>query len=547
MQDTTTLIYQDIPQNKLQAKMLNNWSGMDAWVFFTIMLILIASGVWLHAIGQNSGSFLIVLFEALMLLPLIVRLPKGYGRLYDEIVSGLRGEFRQQVLHGIWWRQEDTDSRFIRWLRYRHNKHGVIPLKLVQIQAKVDGEVQRFGVLRQLDRPFDHLYIRSRGGAFASVDANRNHQAVTELANITNLIIAQAGLKLGISYLRITGPCDETKPAQFLAENMNPLIAEPDLFDLDDDTRAWADWLREDANQLRPTARTMGASETWYLIIITIKRSREWRRASKGKLSDEQLNDLPIIELGRSMVEALDASTLLELEDVHCVGLAELSTLVRCAWDVAGIDSYYRDRAAGRIPRTDEDIDRIRNESGSAAVDAALQTWPTTCIETPATGDCIKVDGNYISTLRVTALPERVRADQYLGLHYIGKAGSWNRMAMVGQSVSGNAETRNLVIGQSALVNLQAALFSNRVVQNPRWGNKRRKMADQAQEMSAHSISQQFNQLHSAVATSQRELKRNLRQLSAALNADGFPNEVVKVPDRQLAALISGCLGINRL
>jgi hypothetical protein len=291
----------------------------------------------------------------------------------------------------------------------------------------------------------------------------------------------------------------------------------------------------------------MGASKTWYLIVISIKRNREWRKASKGKLSDEQLNELEIIDLGRSMVEALGASNQLELEDVHCVGLAELSTLVRCAWDVAGIDTYFRARAAGLVPRTDEEIDIIRQESGDAAVDAALQTWPSKCIETPNTRDCIRIDDNYISTLRVTELPERIRADQYISLQYKGKANSWNRMAMVGLSVSGNTETRNLLLGQSALINAQSALAGNHVVDNPHWRNKRRQLANQTQAMSTHSVSQHFNQLHTSVANSYPELKRNRSKLSAAIGADGFPNEVVRSPDRQFAAFISGCLGINRL
>jgi hypothetical protein len=547
MQATQSLLVQEVPQNKLRGKSFSNWSRRDIRVVLNILLIIIAAGVWLHALGQDAGAALAIAVLIVGLTPLLIRLPHGYGRLYDEVASGFRGEIRQLLLKGVWWQADDTDSRFIRWLRYRRTRHGVIPLKLGVIQAKMNGRVQQIALLRELDEPYDHLFIAASGGKFSSLDPNAQQRATDELARITNRVVVQADLKLGISYLRMTGPYDPTKTLQYLQKNTNPVVAHPEQFELDEDTRAWATWLNENGNQLRPAAKRFGAADSWYLIVITIKRTREWRSASKGKLSDEELYELPIIELGRALEESLGTSSMLGLQDVHCVGLAELSCIVRCSWDVVGIEQYYHDRATGKIPTTDEEIDRIRQEHGDDAVDAALQTWPSRIIETPGKGRCIRFDDNYIAVARTVELPERTRADQFMSLHYKARIGVWSRMAMVGQSVSGRAETRNLIIGESALLNMQTAFFSNRVVQNPRWRRKQQLLQQQSNQISAHTVAQQFNTLHTVVANSEREALRQLRELRAAIADNGHVADIVTPPDRQLAAAITGCLGINRL
>jgi hypothetical protein len=134
-----------------------------------------------------------------------------------------------------------------------------------------------------------------------------------------------------------------------------------------------------------------------------------------------------------------------------------------------------------------------------------------------------------------------------MSLHYKARIGVWSRMAMVGQSVSGRAETRNLIIGESALLNMQTAFFSNRVVQNPRWRRKQQLLQQQSNQISAHTVAQQFNTLHTVVANSEREALRQLRELRAAIADNGHVADIVTPPDRQLAAAITGCLGINRL
>jgi hypothetical protein len=542
MQENITVPYQDIPANKLQAKGFVNWTGLDGFVLFTSIGVSIALGVWTH--------WLVGVAVAVFLLPLSIRLKNSLGRMYFEIAKGLYGEYIDHVLKGVLWRADDKSNKFIRWLRYkkyRRNPPSPIPLQLGRVQAMIDGKLERFSLIHQLDRPYDHIYLAARGGAFADLDINRNHRAVNELARLTNQIITQTSLKVGISYLRIKGPFDATKTAQYLRSNMNPFIANPQAFSLDPDMEAFTDWMRENSNQLRPVARSFGAAESWYVIVITIKRTHAWNTARKGKLDDQQLYDLPIVELGRAMVETLQQSSLLELADIRCLSLAELSSMVRCSLDVADIDTYYNDRAAGRIPRNDEEIDALLAEYGEDYVNDILQAWPRECIETSKKEDYLKLDGNYITTLRVTQLPQQARADQFLALHYMLNKGQWSRQAMVGESASGSAETQQLIISQSAQISLNTAFKSNRVVTSPKFKKRQRELSQQVEQLSANSVSQHFNMLITVIAPDLVAMKKGRQKVISACAANNFKTEVIKGSAFQLDAGISGMLGINRL
>ena len=550
MLETKSVAYQEIPRNKLQSKVLTNWSKPDIWVLVTSFVCVIAAWVLLHP--------LVALIAATIVISLNFRSAKSYGRNYDEMKESIRGLYITGMLGGILWQAEDTSKGLARWLRRKGffiGRGNVIPFSFAQVEAVIDEKVEKFSLLRQTDRPYDQLFIASEGGVFASLDVNQQQRAVDELATLTNQIIAQSDLKVGISYVRMTGPYDPSKIADHLRTNMNPIIAQLEKFALDPAKKAWAERMKVNANQLRPAATAAGAAKAWYLIVLTIKRGKEWKKAQKGKLSDKQLYELPLVELGRSMVETLQSSATLELTHVRCLGLAELAMVVRCSWDVTSIGEYYMQLASGAIPRTDEEINVLREklvaeygkERGEEYVGYALRAWPEKLIAVSRDEGYVRMDDNYIGTLRVTRLPERIRADQFLALHYLMPKGMWTRQAMVGQSVSGDSETKQLIFGESALINWNNASRGGRIVTDPRYLRRRRALSQQAQQVSASSVSQHFNMLLPIVASSPTEFKLNHKRVKAAFNARGFHAELVRPPARLLSAAISGMLGANRL
>ena len=536
MRQSESVFYQEIPQPKLQAKQFTNWSKGDIIVLCVTLAIVIVT--WI------LGSLVLALFIGVFLLPLSIRLPSGYGRLYYELYQEINGAIIDGPMGGILWLADDTSPRLIKWLRRRR---PAIKLKLVSIRAEIDGQVERYSLMQSLDRPYDHLLLAADGGAFSSLDINRMATAVNELAAHINSTLTKTEMKIGASFVRMNGPFDPTVVASYLRNSMDPTVAEPSWFDLDEDSAAVADWLRTNASQLRVTAAQSGASTSWYLIVITIKRSRKWRSAQKGLLSDQELFAQPIVELGRTLVEDLSNSNLLELKNVRCLGLSELSSVARCGWDVTSIVQYYQDKASGDIPSNDTQIDELRSKHGDQYINQLLQSWPKERIEISKADHFVRMDGNYISILRVTQLPDVVRADQFMSLHYTLGRHSWTRSAMVGQAVSGDAETTQLVIGNSALKNFEGAFFKDRVVRNPKFAKKQRQLAEQTQQISAHSKVQHFNMLEVVVASSLQKLIKERDQRISLLKSKQFKAEIVKGSGRMMNAMITGTYGINRL
>lgn len=542
MANTDAITYQNIPSNKLQGKSLTNWSAPDIWVLSVSILIVIAALVWTHPLLSLTLTF--------SLGALNYRFSDGFGRNYDELIAGVRGWCIVTILGGVLWEANDTSRSFVGFLRRSSvilGRKKPIPLSFVRVQATIDEETVRFSLIRQLDRPYDHMLIAADGGAFANLDINQQQHAVDTLAELTNTTIAQSDLKVGFSYLRMNGPFDPTRIVGYLRSNMDPVIAHFNKFALEPETRDWAERMLRNANYLRPVATKFGGAETWYLIVLTIKRGKEWDQAQRGKLSSKQLYELPIVELGRSMIESLESSSILKLANVRCLSLAELATVVRCSWDVTGINDYYQRRAAGEIPRTDEEIDEMLEKHGEAYVSEALRALPERRIEISREGSYARFDDNYIATLRVTRLPQQTTAAKFMSLHYLAPGRGWTRQAMVGQSVSGDTETTQFILGESALINWHNATRGKRIVSDPRYVRQRQALSQQAQQVSAHSVSQHFNFLHVVVASSPSELRLQWKQRRAALIASGFQAEIVTPTYRILDAAISGMLGINRL
>lgn len=548
MQNPDVLLYQEVSHPKLQARVLTNWSKTDVWVLVVILLELITSGLWIGTGSSPSLAMVIVVFEMSMLLPLLYRFPKGYGRLYDEIVVGVGSDLRFKILGSVDWMAEPTDGRFKRWLRDRNGKRSALPIRLDSVQATTEEGTFRYAMLRHTDRPYDFLYARVHGGALASLNPNDLARGVADLATIMNQICTQSSLKAGFTLLRASCPGDQSGIKSMLQTNGNPVIADPSKFELSPERAQWVERMRRNAAYLMPVAASHGAAETWSVIAISIKRDRHlWRKAKRSGLTDDQLYELPIVELGRELVQALESSPTLGLDQVHIMGTAELAQFMRISLDVVNLEDYYHKRAIGQIPRTDEELDKLRKEKGDQVAAEALECFPDRETEIPRDGTWMKIDDTYIATVRVTKLPEKVRADQYLAIQHLPTVGTWTRQAMVGEGLSGATETRNLVVASSAHANVQAAFTKNRVVESPSWRKRRHNLSRQTEEISANSVVQHFNQLHPVLGTTPRQALKEAGRLVARLQASGWDAEIVAARGRQKDVVISGCLGANRM
>lgn len=547
--DVQSMAYKEIPDNKLQARILTNVSSTDVWVTGFVVLIMVASGIWSYRLaGSTVPMIIVLLFQSIIYASLMYRMKEGFYRIYGELYFGAAAYSKHALFGGTWWKADDNDAWIIRWLRTRNGRRPALPLNFTVIRAVMDGVVERVAVLRELDRPYDHVYFTAEGGSFVTHDPSMQMRLVEVLASLTNRAVSMANLKLGISYLRILSPEDESRLTNYFGHNLNPIISNPEKFELDEKTLEWAKDMQKPLNELRPAMRRFGAARSIAVIKLTIKRDRKyWRKARGGKFSNEELYDLPVVELSRAMADALRSNSLFDFQQVKVLGLADLAELMRSALDVVDIQQYYADRRAGVVPRTDDEIDAIVEREGVTGLNKRLQCFPRESIAIGPDGKWMRIDKTYFSVLRVKQMPKRARPDQFLELHYLAPAGVWTRIATVGQSVSGSTETRNLIVQSAAMANVNQAFFSNRIVDDPRRRRKQQQVSSQTEEISANTIAQYFNRLIVVAASSERDVLKQRRLMKGNLMDIGFDSHDVDDVTHIQNAVISGVLGVNRL
>lgn len=557
MSDKKPTYVQQNPRPKLQGRTLSNWSLLD----LALLLLFIGFIVLVFWLIDFAASLMVS-----AILVLLFRSSKGYGRLYYDLYKDGMSKWRNGFHNGIWWRAEDTEGSWLaRWLRKRRSP---LPAQFVRIQAKVDGELQRFCILHQTDRPYDQLYITARGGGFAGADVNDQTRLVTEMSTLIDQIIAQSGLKAGISQLRITGPYNQMVLAKNLQDGISPIIARPELFELDTATKEWVDWARENARQIPTELTRYRAAELWSFIVITIKRHRSWRN-----LTNQEIAETPIIELGQALIEGLRENSNLKLQDVHSPSLPEAALIARSAWDVTRVSDYFRRRENGEVPTTDEEVDAIlaryvaeaeakavgiRSKrkrkavlaagmhEGAREIDRLLAAWPQECIETNGREHYLRFDDNYIAILRVVKTPEEFRSDQIMSLHSLVKK-HWTRFAFVSESVSGQTQSDMLLWQASVAENFNQAFYGRRVIKDPRRTAKSRTAVDQLTHMSVNTIAQMANGVIVIVEHSPARLRLAVKSVSAKYGRIGFKIEQVKGSSRLLDWFFTGALAANRV
>ena len=545
MSDNETVPTQLILQNKLQGRSFDNWSPTDVVVAVISALVAIFTAAAANAWVGSTGALLIFLFVVLSLVPLLIRSKKSYGRGYRMLGLIFSSMNRRLSKRGLWWKGQDTEypaKRRSRVGRVAKRRPPVIPVRTEIVDTTdMEGEGVRFALTHHLDQPLDHLYIKCTGGDFANLDAAAQNACVQELANIVNRTLSMSELKAGVAYLRVTAPTNDYDHVKYLTANGNPVVFKPELFKLDPDTQAVSKWLSEYSNQLMPVAREFGGADEWNLIVITIKRHSEWRGVSKGK-SNEQLYNLPVLRLGRTLVRDLQKSSLLNFGDVHILKPEELFLLNRVSWDAFNLEDFYA-KYSSIITRNQHD-----ERAMYAALEAELSCWPEKSIVSPE-DDCIRMDDSWISVIRVTGLPGQIRADQYLSLRSMAPVSKdvWIRAYSGGEAISGTRETFQLMAEQAVMSNMHDVFFRNSVVRHPGVRRRQQQLERQSEVVHAASIAQFSNEYYTIVASSRPALVDAREGLIADLHSRGFEAETINLLALQLDAFLTGALGASRL
>lgn len=549
------IVTHQIPNNRLQAKNLSSWTSVDVKLTVLMALMFVVGITWARqfsdgwAWGVGIGS---VLLYTLM----IIRTRAFYDRLYRYILSGMSGLIRVRLIQkGVLWQENDQSSWFVRLLRYGTLKKGVDssvvwPFRPGLVEGVVGGKKFSYGLLRQKDLPFDHLVIRSSGAACVGEDPNRQTEFVNELAAILNKIAAISSLKVGLSMVRLTSPADMTPLKGYIATAVDPTIALTHLFELDEAQESVVDYLGQVMASTIPELQRYGATTNWYLIVVTIKRDSSSKRALSGKMSNRQIANMPVIRLGQSLSEALKRSPILQMHDAHCLGVAELSSLLRAGWDIASIHEHNEAKFRGDVPGDDENfIERI--EGKNQTYPEVSQAFPQKVISVHQ-GESIpwylRIDDNFIATLRFEQIPkDQSHVAQFLALHFETPLSVWTRMSEVGQSVSGEMESKLLYHQRSLLENFDRVVSGRNVLADPAKKLRRRRDAQTNEAIAAHSVAQHYHKLCSVVATSIEELEDAVHELKGVFESRGFNANLVPDPERQLDAFVTATYAINRM
>ncbi|MBW4078797.1 MAG: hypothetical protein HIU84_09910 [Acidobacteria bacterium] len=337
---------------------------------------------------------------------------------------------------------------------------------------------------------------------------------------------------------------------------------------LTEDLQHQTDLQLEYLGQLIPAMQEKGAKDPWGLIVITIRRGGEWRGVNKGKLSDDELNNLPVLELGRNLVEDLQANELLGLSDVHILKPHELYLLTRISWDVFGIQPFnklYHELLLQYAAQTVHDISNARvendnNQLGEREIaeitvendrlmfdelKARSSNWPREIVSVSKT--CLRMDKNFISVIRVDEVPKAIHQHEYLTQLRMRPLGQWTRRCYGGESVSGELETI-AILGKQAQAQSWFGLIADKLsVAHPKMEAIQQELANKARLASHYTIAQLSSKYWAVVSSSERLNRKETKALKADLKARGFKSRVVDEPALHIDAFLTAALGAARM
>ncbi|MEO5499068.1 MAG: hypothetical protein ABIR46_01050, partial [Candidatus Saccharimonadales bacterium] len=372
MSDQSNQYYYQNPNNKAKGSYLQGWTVGDYWVFGLSVLAIVTGWIAVEANRLHWGWAVLIMLVG-VLLNMHIEYARMYSELYQLMVSGYIALFLRDRL----WENEPTGSPllgFLRERRYRlsEDRRARIPLSLEFVEARTDNGLERYGVMNELDTDMGYMYVMAEGSAYGTLDFADQQQVHADLSRAINSFFGTADRKVGVTQLRVERPADLTTIDKMIAESGDPFMvyvnglpAEIDPqerhFELDESRRGWAEYRSRNFDQLKSSARRASATRNWQLLVISFQWKTVAIRALGGKLNSQQISDLPLIELGRTLHQEIAMIPGLELQNPHVMGPIELSEFIRCSLgvDIASTDQYYADKAMGAIGGSEDELEVI--------------------------------------------------------------------------------------------------------------------------------------------------------------------------------------------
>lgn len=517
--------YTTVLNNKLQGRSRDNWSLNDLIALVICLLLSTLSGVLIAMWAESAYTGLLTGFATAGILYLLVlrRSSRGYGRGYRAY--WLWAMSKKDHIH---WKADDP--------KYPAQLKN---LPDIQYLAPDENAPHRIALLHHADRGYDQLYIRATGGAFASTDVHGQNRLVAELEKTLSMVLSMTDLHAGVASLRVIAPADMDAVKTYTAQFGDPTIFAEGIFRERAADTELSRWFREVYDDMITEVQGHLAADNWGLIVLTIRRQRrQWHKVKKGKATRQQIYELPVFDLGLSLVEALQESSL-NLANIHILEAHELFLLCRCSWDVYGISEFYN-KYSEIVKKHLKDKDLMQQ------LRSELSCWPEHVVQTHD-NDVVQWDDNYLVVMRVEQIPRLLRADTSLALHYEVSGKFWTRHYHGGEVVSGATETIQLMVQQSWRMNLEEALFGRLLVRHPQLARKARALKEQTDLVSAVAIAQLSNNFWATVAASPVEARKQARKMMATLAPKDYRASIVKLSTLHVDAVLTASLGASRL
>jgi len=551
MSDTTTAIY-EIDEHKVKGTLIQGWTVGNYVALGLSVSLVVLFAVWLHITGHG---FLWTVVLIAFLLPF--NWISEYDKIYAEILRGINGVVIGRVLHGMLWygpdeRKDLVEGRIARFVRARfYDRHPPFQVTLQSVVAL--GET--YGVLNQTDSNIGHMYLRADGSLYAGLDPEARQMAHKALSLALNRFFGRMDGDVGISQVRVTRPADLTILPLTQRVAGNPFMMKPDSFKLPPERERFFDWQRRNFELLAPAAMDNGAAENWELFVVTFKWGQESSRADKGKMSEEELYDRPLIDLGRALLEEVSNLERLGLQNPRIMGPAELAFFIRSCLAPFELDKYYQSRREGVIPLTDDEVFYVSQEMiddhpelwGQDDLNSItnLDVWPVREIE--VLHDRIRLDDSWFMVIREIQKARLEATDTAQAVHYTMPFNSWDSFAEVCEKVSGEVETRQIMFQESARQSLYRMMNRDRVVEHPKHRRRRLKYEEAINRASANSINQRYHRIRVLSAPTSDKLDTQLKLLRSRVAPQGVRIRPVKGRARLIDGVITGLLGANRL
>lgn len=551
MSDATTVIH-EIDENRVKGTLIQGWTVGNYVALGLSLSSLILLGVWLHFSGHTM-LWMFVLFAFLLPLNWI----SEYDKMYAEILRGINGTVMGAVLKNRLWlgpeeRETLEEGPIARTVRSRfYDRHPPFRLSLEAVEAL--GET--YGVLNQTDSNIGHLYLRADGSLYGGLDSEGRKRALKALSQALNRYFGRMDGDVGVSQIRVTRQQDMTVLPLTQAVAGNPFMMKPEHYELPPGRRKYFEWQRKNFGQLESTLRGFGPAENWELFVVTFKWGKEYTRIDKGKMTEEELYESPLIQLGRVLLEELANVPRLGLQNPRIMGPAELALFIRSCLAPFELDSYYEARVNGEVPRSDEDVVFVTQEMIDAEPDrfqqsdlntiTNLNVWPIHEIEVHH--DRVRLDGSWFMVVREVQKPRLEGEDTAQAVHFTMPNGSWDSFAEVCEKTSGEAETRQIMLQESARQSMYRLMNQDRVVEHPKHRRRRLRYEQEVNRVSANSINQRFHRIRVVTAPTSKLLDGEYNKLRSRVAPQGVKLRPVKGRARMIDALVTGLLGANRL